>query len=65
MAAGDVSDGEGHGEDCESEGERDADEGYTEVWCSGCRRAGGLKGGGEDSASAATEDKPEGPEEFS
>ena len=65
VAAGDVADGEGHSEDCESEGEGNTDKGDPEMRCS---RYGGpwrLKGGGEDGASATTEDKPEGPEELS
>ena len=65
VAAGDVANGEGHSENCESEGEGNADEGDTEMGSSRYGRPRGLKGGGKDGASATTEDKPEGPEEFS
>ena len=54
MAAGDVADREGHGEDGEAEGESYADEADSQTG-EGC---------GEDSASAASEDKPEGAEEL-
>ncbi len=53
MAAGDVADGEGHGEDGESEGEGYADVADAEV--DAC---------GEDGATATSEDKPEGTEEL-
>jgi hypothetical protein len=53
MAAGDVADGEGHGEDSESEGEGHADVTDTKV-----------DAGGEDAASATAKDKPEGTEEL-
>jgi len=65
VAAGDVANGEGHSENCEPEGEGNADEGNTEMGGSWYGRPWGLKGGGKNGASATTEDKPEGPEEFS
>jgi hypothetical protein len=51
VAAGDVADGEGHGENRESEGKGHADVADAEV--NAC---------GEDSAAATAEDKPEGAE---
>jgi hypothetical protein len=51
MAAGDVADGEGHGEDRESEGEGHADVADAE-----------MDARGEDGASATAKDKPEGAE---
>ncbi len=49
----------------EAEGEGNTDEGDTEMRGSRYGGSWGLKGGGEDGASATTEDKPEGPEELS
>jgi hypothetical protein len=60
MAAGDVADGEGHGEDGESEGKGHAEEADAK------RDAidGGSKGGGEDGGATTAEDKPESAEEL-
>lgn len=54
MAAGDVSDSEGHGKERQTKGESDSDEAYAQLWVSG----------GNNGASAASEDKPEGAEEL-
>ena len=54
MAAGDVADGEGHGEDGEAEGEGHTDEADSQVGEGCC----------EDGAAATAEDKPEGAEEL-
>ena len=54
MAAGDVADGEGHGEYGEAEGERDARKADAEL----------RIGGGKSARSAAAEDQPKGAEEL-
>ena len=59
MAAGDVTDGEGHGEDGEAEGEGDPGESDAKLTPRSLMVSGGEHGG-----SAASEDEPEGPEHF-
>src|ERR1700734_36478 len=60
MAARDVADGKGHGEYGESEGKCDTDEADAEVDSGNL----GGKARGQDRCTAASEDKPEGTEEF-
>ena len=54
VAARDVADGEGHGEDGETEGESYSDEADSQIW----------EGRRKDCAATAAEDKPEGAEKL-
>jgi hypothetical protein len=54
VAAGNVADRVGHGEDRKPEGERDANEADADLG----------KGGGKDGAAAASQNEPEGAEAF-
>jgi hypothetical protein len=54
MATGDMANGEGHGQKCKAEGQRDSDKPDAEL---GERRR-------NDCAAAASKDKPEGTEEL-